>query len=1290
MGGMWSGPCGISRGGAGVPVRWWLVLWVLLAGLWVSGEADPLWATSPTDEAGEGVGPVTDDHCSGRLHRSDGTCRACADRFYYRTSRGCVHRTGPHPLDYLCENEGESYYSSVMGCRQVYCPQPPHGDSGRDANGYCQRPPPTTAPPPTTTEAPPPPPGAPRNVSVTAGMGSLTVSWQRAASGGEPDDWEIHYSYREGVGVSARTFSDFHTVAGKDVPAGGVTLSDLKPGMAYAVKVRAKSDTAGYSSYSSTVTVTTLAAVTLIGLEVTQGLQDWEGSIDLVRGKRTVVRAFLEPFSGQDTKVTIRLEAIRKHGSTETVVATAYPVNASNYWEPSLGITVAEFTAQPDAAGRRHELNASANFVLSDSRWFGSRNYVPNGRYSITYRLVASEAIICKEAINPDKTCEASLSFKAVKQPWVSMVGIEFAAQDAPDDVDLEEQARRIESLMPIPRLDYELRTIRLLIPPPTDNDDLEELLDELQTARANHNSSSAYLGVFEGSAPGGLAFVLSNVATWGIDNNNKYADSLTNDRNFGSHEFGHIIGGQHSAYKDSSSDEMRTVCTGDPIEGEVEEYPHLLEVTVGRDRESWAALGPLHPPASADAEVWGLDTRFVQNGPDNLAVINPREVFSLMSYCHPNGRLGVISQGVWIDKYHHSMFIDYINDRDWDLGVGTRAEGDAVPSRRIAIQGRYKVSSGGVSGSSAGEVVVRPVFALPPESRLIAPPGEHLLEFFDGDGKVLTSVSFGTKTSTGDSVWKSWLVPVTEPSGWASYRISKPAATGAAGAGNAPPPVLSRTVLVEVTRSANAPAVSVTAPAAGQVFSGDEVSFSWTGSDTDGDSLSYDVAYSYDGGASYRTIAAGNGFTSLAIDRKWLAGSTTARVKVTALDGTRTASAESPVFTVSQNAPRVLIHSPAANVIGGHGALILDASAYDTEDGRLDSSAIQWASGTDGNLGSGGYVVVYPEDLTPGLHWLTATVTDSSGTTGFAEVVWSNAAPIEPSPPEPPAGAAAAGGNRSVTIRWDSPVAWLVTTYYQYRYRPASGAWTQWASLPPGDQTHTISGLSSGARYEIEMRTATDTGVSDPVGLFASTAATVPAAPGGLTAVGGDGWVDLSWDNPGDSSITGYYIRERPSFDDGWWCWTWMYSSGKDTVSYRVSRLSSGTAYRMQIRAVNATGTGPAAEVSAATSAAASPPAAAPAAPGGLVGAGADRAIALSWKNPADSSIIEYQFREKPVGVTDWRCWRRIHSSTNATTSYTMNWLTNGLRYQVQLRALNAAGAGNPSQTTATPTPGP
>ena len=52
---------GVVRGGS-ARLRWWLVLWVLSAGLWASGEADPSWATSPTDEAGGVSGGAGDYH----------------------------------------------------------------------------------------------------------------------------------------------------------------------------------------------------------------------------------------------------------------------------------------------------------------------------------------------------------------------------------------------------------------------------------------------------------------------------------------------------------------------------------------------------------------------------------------------------------------------------------------------------------------------------------------------------------------------------------------------------------------------------------------------------------------------------------------------------------------------------------------------------------------------------------------------------------------------------------------------------------------------------------------------------------------------------------------------------------------------------------------------------------------------------------------------------------------------------------------------------------------------------
>ncbi len=207
--------------------------------------------------------------------------------------------------------------------------------------------------------------------------------------------------------------------------------------------------------------------------------------------------------------------------------------------------------------------------------------------------------------------------------------------------------------------------------------------------------------------------------------------------------------------------------------------------------------------------------------------------------------------------------------------------------------------------------------------------------------------------------------------------------------------------------------------------------------------------------------------------------------------------------------------------------------------------------------------------------------------------------------------------------------------------------------------------------------------------------APSVPGAPSGLTAAAAAGSVALSWNNPSDSTITRYEVRVRPAAVTGWWCWTRLSYMGPNSVALTVSRLSSSTAYRFQLRAANARGAGAASEIAATTLAAASPPASAPAAPAGLTGAGGNRSIALSWNNPSDSTIIEYQFRERPAGQTAWRCWRRIWNSTSASTGHTMGWITNGTLYQVQVRALNAAGTGPASQTAATPTaatrpPGP
>lgn len=202
----------------------------------------------------------------------------------------------------------------------------------------------------------------------------------------------------------------------------------------------------------------------------------------------------------------------------------------------------------------------------------------------------------------------------------------------------------------------------------------------------------------------------------------------------------------------------------------------------------------------------------------------------------------------------------------------------------------------------------------------------------------------------------------------------------------------------------------------------------------------------------------------------------------------------------------------------------------------------------------------------------------------------------------------------------------------------------------------------------------------------------TVPEAPSGLSAISGDGWITLSWNDPNDSSITNYQFREQPSYERDWWCWN---SIQRGQTTFRTEGLPQGTTFRIQVRAQNAAGAGPSSEVLVSTTAVSSP-VPIPAAPAGLTGTPGDQSIILSWENPSDSTIMGYQTREyvTPKGeyVTredGWRCWRR-HRGNRPDATLSLDSLTNDWMYRIQLRALNAAGTGPISQVAAIPNPVP
>ena len=291
---------------------------------------------------------------------------------------------------------------------------------------------------------------------------------------------------------------------------------------------------------------------------------------------------------------------------------------------------------------------------------------------------------------------------------------------------------------------------------------------------------------------------------------------------------------------------------------------------------------------------------------------------------------------------------------------------------------------------------------------------------------------------------------------------------------------------------------------------------------------------------------------------------------------------------------------------------------------------------------------------------------------------------------PAAPVGLTAAGGDRSISLGWDDPGdAGIVS--YEVRVRAANdNEWRRWRAMVDSSHTttsHLLPNLTAGVPYRVQVRARNAAGA----GAAAEASATprplgAPAAPAGLTAMGGDRSISVDWDDPGDSSISGYEFRVRPAGDPDWPGWQPIGGSGAMTTSHTLLRgLANGTLYDVQVRARNAVGAGAASEVST-TPRPFAPGDAPPAAPAGLAAQAGDRSVNLEWDDPGDASISGYEYRVRAEADADWRSWKPVAVSTYLTTSHVLRGLTNGALYRIQVRALNAAGGSEPSETAATP----
>ena len=137
------------------------------------------------------------------------------------------------------------------------------------------------------------------------------------------------------------------------------------------------------------------------------------------------------------------------------------------------------------------------------------------------------------------------------------------------------------------------------------------------------------------------------------------------------------------------------------------------------------------------------------------------------------------------------------------------------------------------------------------------------------------------------------------------------------------------------------------------------------------------------------------------------------------------------------------------------------------------------------------------------------------------------------------------------------------------------------------------------------------------------------PTAPANLSAEAGDGQTTLSWDNPNDAAITGYEYRLRSGTND-WGSWAAIPSSGAATVAYVKAGLANGTEYSFQLRAVNAHGAGPSAEVGPVTPSAPNRPPVSDAGPDQVAGTGVAVTLDGTASRDMDSGgAISYIWRQ-------------------------------------------------------------
>ena len=308
-----------------------------------------------------------------------------------------------------------------------------------------------------------------------------------------------------------------------------------------------------------------------------------------------------------------------------------------------------------------------------------------------------------------------------------------------------------------------------------------------------------------------------------------------------------------------------------------------------------------------------------------------------------------------------------------------------------------------------------------------------------------------------------------------------------------------------------------------------------------------------------------------------------------------------------------------------------------------------------------------------------------------------------EGSAPDKPTGLSATATHDQVVLTWDDPGDDSITGYVilrRVRVNNTGGEFSELvADTGTAATTYTDATVKANTTYTYRIKAINEHGVSERSRWFhidvpaapepeEEQAAEPPDQPTGLDATATHDQVVLTWDDPGDASITGYVILRRVRVNNtGGEFSELVADTGTAATTYTDATVKANTTYTYRIKAINEHGVSERSRwfhinVPAAPEPEEEQAPEPPDQPTGLDATATHDSVTLTWDDPGDDTITGYVIlRRVRVNNTGGEFSELVADTGTAATTYTDDSVQANTTYTYRIKAINEHGVSERSR---------